>query len=165
MSFHETPLRRLHLVRAWGLLALAIGLGGFSFAPVVDAEGKVYCYVGAGICALMALFNFWRARRTPAEAIVTTNPDLAPVPEQIHYYRRMLWVSLIAFPGLAAFVASDLQQLESGAAERVRIWAPLVPIYERFGFWPTVLAPILLGLVCCGAFVFKLRKLQATECR
>ncbi len=160
MSFYITPVRRLCLVRAVSFFVLALGLGAFSFTPDVDDFGRNGCYVGAGVCALVSLFNLWKARRTPAEATVTTIPDLAPVPTQIHFYRRMLWSSAIAFPALTAWVAYDLHQLESGAEKEASIWAPLVPIYEHFGYWPTVISLPILGIVCCAVFIHKLHKLR-----
>jgi len=150
MSFHVTPLRRLRIVCGCGLLVLALGSAGVSFTPTIDAEGRVLCYAGAGLCALLGFLNLWWARRTPAEAMVTVIPDRAPVSEQVRYYRRMLWLSLIAFPALSALSAYELHELESGAADSVRLWAPLAFLYERLGYWPTVLAPMALGLACAA---------------
>jgi hypothetical protein len=98
MSFYETPVRRLCIIRACGLFVLALAIGAFSFAPDVDAEGRIFCYAGAGLCALMGLFNLWRARRSDPDATVTSIPDRAPIPAQISYFRRMLLLSAIAFP-------------------------------------------------------------------
>jgi hypothetical protein len=161
MSFYETPVRRFCIVRACGLFVLALGIGAFSFAPDVDSQGRIFCYAVAGLCVLMGLFNLRQARQSPPDATITTIPDRAPIPTQIHYFRRMLWLSAIAFPALTAWVAYDLQQLESGATVHARIWAPLAPIYEHFGYWPTVIALPLLGIVCCTVFTFKLRKRKA----
>ena len=121
------------------------------------------CYVGAGLCALLGFLNLVLARRTPAEALVTTIPDRAPVPAQLRYYRRMLWLSLVAFPVMSALVAYELHELESGAADSVRLWAPLGALYERFGYWPAVLAPIFLGIACAALFVFKLRRVASDD--
>jgi hypothetical protein len=163
MSFYETPVRRLCIVRAICFFVLALGIGAFSFAPAVDAEGRIFCYAGAGLCALIGLFNLWRARRSDPDAAVTPIPDRAPIPIQISYFRRMLLVSVIAFPILTVWVAYDLRQLETGAVERVTIWAPLVPIYEHFGYWPTVISLPVLGIVCCAVFIYKLRKLTSHD--
>jgi hypothetical protein len=159
MRFFITPVRRLCLVRACSFFVLALGLGVFSFAPEVDEFGRNFCYAGAGVCVLVTLFNLWKARRTPAEATITTVPDLAPVPEQIQFFRRMLWSSAIAFPVLTVWVAYELHQLESGAEKEVTIFAPLVPVYEHFGYWPAVILSPILGAVCCAVFIHKLRQL------
>ena len=163
MRFYETPVRRLCIVRACGLLVLALGIAAFSFAPDVDAQGRIFCYAAVGLCVLMGLFNLWRARRSAPGATVTPIPDRAPIPVQIYYFRRMLLLSAIAFPIMTIWVAYDLHQLESRAVERVTIWAPLVPIYEHFGYWPTVISLPVLGIVCCGAFIYKLRKLRTHD--
>src|SRR5437867_11135288 len=127
MSIHETPLRRLRFVRACGLLIVAVVVGLLPFVLDLDRQGIIFCYAGAGICMLLAILNFYLARRTSPDATVTENPERAPVLAQIRYYRRALWLSVIAFPMVAIWVAYDLHQLESGAAETVQIWVPLVP--------------------------------------
>ncbi|MCK6461549.1 MAG: hypothetical protein L6Q95_16835 [Planctomycetes bacterium] len=159
MGFYETPLRRLRLVRAGGLVVLAIAFAVIPSWAALDTFGAVFGYAAAGGCLLAALFNVWLARRTPEGKLVHATPDHAPPAEQLRLYRRMILCSVVAFPVLAAAVAYELHQLESGAKDRVRIWAPLVPVYERLGFWPTVIAPLLLGTVCCAVFVSKTRKL------
>ncbi len=161
MSFFETPIRRLCLVRAGGFFALALGFAGFSFAPDVDNWGRHFCYASTGVCLFLSLFNFWKARRTPADSVVTTIPDRAPVPVQILFFRRMLWFSAIAFPALTVWAGYDLHQLEIGAEKEVGIWGPLVPIYEHFGYWPAVALCPILGIVCCAVFIQRLRKLTA----
>jgi hypothetical protein len=161
MSFYETPLRRLRIVRACGLLLVALVIGMLPFVLDLDREGTIGSYVGGGFCMLLGLLNLWLARRTGSDDIVTEIPERAPVPAQIRYFRQGFWLSAISFPVMTIWVAYDLHQLESGAVKDVRIWAPLVPIYEHLGYWPTVLSLLSLGLVCCVFLAFKIRKLTA----
>jgi hypothetical protein len=161
MSFYETPLRRLRIVRACGLFLVALVIGMLPFILELDRKGIIGCYAGGGFCMLLGILNLWLARRTSSDEIVTDIPERAPVPAQIRYYRTVFWLSLVSFPVMTIWVAYDLHQLESGAAENARIWAPLVPIYEHFGYWPTVLSLLLLGLGCCVLLAFKIRKLTA----
>lgn len=165
MGFYETPLRRLRLVRAGAALVLAIAFAVIPFVAQLDTFGRVLSYASSGACVLAALVYVLWSRRTPPEKIVVAFPAHAPPSEQRRLYRRMLWASVVAFPVLTATVAYELHQLESGKKDRARLWAPLVPIYEHLGFWPTVLAPLLLGAVCCVVFVVKLRKLARTASR
>jgi hypothetical protein len=159
MSFFETPTRRLHVVRAFGSLVLAIAIGALSLMPDVDYFGRIFCLSLAAFCALMVALNLWRARRAPSLATVTPIPDRAPILAQVRLFRQMLWISIIAFPVMTAWVAYDLKQLEVGNAKHAEIWAPLVPIYHYLGYWPTVGSLAGLGVACCAVFVYKIRKL------
>jgi hypothetical protein len=161
MGFYETPLRRLRLVRAGSLFVLAVAFALIPSWAALDAAGVALSYAAAGGCFLAALFCVWWSRRTPDDSVVYAVPGRAPPAVQIRFYRQMLWTSVAAFPLLAAIVACELHDLESGAKDRARIWEPLVPIYERLGFWPAVLAPVLLGAACCAVFAVKLRKLTS----
>jgi hypothetical protein len=165
MNFFETPARRLCIVRACGLFVVALGIGLFPFLVDIDKEGQLFCFAGAGFCLLLGALNVWWARRTPPDETVTAIVDRAPVPAQIRYYRRVLWLSAITFPLMTVWVAYDLSELESGRADDVTIWAPLVPIYANFGYWPTVLSLFLTGVCCCVLFSVKIRKLRAHESR
>lgn len=161
MGFYETPLRRLRLVRAGGLLVLAIAFALIPSWAALDAFGAAFGYAAAGGCLLAAILNVWWSRRTPDDRVVYAVPGRAPPAVQIRFYRQMLWTSVVAFPLLTAAMAYELHRLESGAEDRVRVWAPLVPVYERLGFWPAVVAPLLLGAACCAVFAGKLRKLAS----
>jgi hypothetical protein len=159
MGFYETPLRRLRLVRAGGLCVLAIAFLVIPFLVELDTFGRIFGYGAATACILAALVNVWWSRRTPPERVIFALPGSAPPSVQLRFYRQMVWVSVVAFPVLSAAVAYELHELQSGAKDRARLWAPLVPVYERLGFWPAVLAPLLLGALCCTVFLVKIRKL------
>jgi hypothetical protein len=111
----------------------------------------------------MGIFNLWQARRVSPLDTVTRIPDLAPVSEQARYYRRMLWLTAVAFPPMTVWMAYDLRRLESGAAEHLSISAPIAVVYEHFGFWPAVLVLPGLGILCFLVCVRKLRKLRSRE--
>jgi len=162
VNFFETPARRLRMVRAWGLFVVALIIGLLPLFLDID-EGKWFCFGGAGFCLLLGMLNAWWARRTASNAIVFAIPDHAPVSVQLSYYRRALWLSAITFPIMTVWLAYDLDQLESGRTDHVDMWAPLVPIYDTFGYWPTVLSLFLLGVGCCVLMVVKIRKLRAPE--
>src|SRR5262245_40389052 len=100
MNFFETPLRRLRIVRACGFLILALVIGLLPFVMEVDKEGALFGYAGAGFCVLLGMLNFWLARRTSPDEIVTKIPERMPVPVRLNYYRRMGWLSAFLFPTL-----------------------------------------------------------------
>ncbi|HEX5137033.1 MAG TPA: hypothetical protein VFY93_08685 [Planctomycetota bacterium] len=160
MGFYETPVRRLHLVRAGGLFVLAVA---FALVPILvrlDTMGLVACYGFTVGCAIAALVCIRRARRTRKGEVAYAFPAAAPPGEQLRMYRGLLWVSFVSFPLLSAAVAYELNRLESGQTGRATLWAPLVPIYERFGFWAAVLSPLLLAALCCAVLAWKIRALS-----
>ena len=161
MSFFRTPLRRLCLLRAVALLILALVCLCFPLLADVDAFGRNFLIALTALCVALALFNFWRARRAAPGAFVTVDPQQASVPEQLRCYRRLLWMSSLAFPVLIAWTAYDLQRLETGAVASVRLWAPVVWLYRHGGFWPTLVSLAVLGLVCVATFAFKIRRLPS----
>jgi hypothetical protein len=89
--------------------------------------------------------------------------DRAANPEQARHFRRMLWLSAVAFPVMTAWIAYDLQQLENDIVSEVTIWAPVAAVYDHFGYWPAVLVTPLVGILCCTVFLFKLTKLTAQD--
>jgi hypothetical protein len=160
MGFYETPVRRLWLVRGVGLLVLTAAFTVIPLLVQLDTMGRFACYGFAVGCAAAALYCIRRARRTPKGEVVYALPAAAPPEEQLRMYRGLLWVSFVCFPLLSAAVVYELKPLEAGETDRARLWAPLVPIYEHFGFWPAVLSPLLFGAVCCAVFAWKIRALS-----
>src|SRR5690349_6901552 len=98
MSFFETPARRLQFVRAGGATVLAIVFGVFPFLADVDQIGREFMLSLAGCCALVAFVCLRSALRTPASATVTSVLARVPRAQQASHYRRVLWLSLVAFP-------------------------------------------------------------------
>jgi hypothetical protein len=161
MSCYETPVRRLRVVRACSLCVLALGIGCLPLLIEPDESGCIFCFAIVAGCVGAGLVYLWLAQRTPPSETVTFFPDRAAPAEQARYHRRMLWVSAVGVPLLSFVTAYELHQLESGATDRVHIWASLALIYEHFGYWPTLISLPLLGVRCCAIFIGKLRKLNA----
>jgi hypothetical protein len=161
MSFFVTPTRRALYVRAGGSFTIALIFGVAAFVYAKDSLGLILGLVMASCVALIGLFQLWLASRTSPAATVTTIPQLAPVPEQIRYFRRALWLMAFCVPIASGKIAYDLYQLETGAEKSVRVWAPLVPVYEHLGYWPTVAVMPVLGTIVCVVLVVILRQLNS----
>jgi hypothetical protein len=75
---------------------------------------------------------------------------------------RQFWKQILFFGGaflaMTVMTVMDLNALESGEVETVWLWAPIVSLYERFGYWPAVLLPPVLGLVCGSILCWSLMK-------
>ena len=128
----------------------------------MDQEGRIFFYLFIGYFLIVSFTNSRQARLSPPGESETTNPDLAPVPDQVRYYRRLLIVSVIAFLVLSTWTIYKLNLLESGAQDNVEVWAPVSFVYEYLGYWPAALSLPLLGIACCAVFLDKLRKLSST---
>jgi hypothetical protein len=155
MSFYDAPRRRLWIIHGCGCFAIAIAIFAFSFSPDVNVQWRNISDALTGLFVLMGLLClcFWLAWRTRPDEIVTVNPELA------RYYHRILWFIAIGFPALTAYLAHDLNQLESGAVESIRINRLLAPIYIHLGYWPTVIFLPFLGAFAYITTTYRLCKL------
>lgn len=165
MSFFVTPARRAYYVQAIGcfVLALIFTVAAVAYEIMVglDSLGLGFAAVVVLLCTIGGVLNLRWASKTPSEARVTMVPSLAPVPEQARYFRRYLWRFVFAFPIVIGTVAYDLYQLETGAVKEVSLWAPLVPFYKTFGYWPTLAALMVIGLVTGAVFFVLVRHLES----
>jgi len=160
MSFFKTPVRRLAIIRACASLVLAITLGVFALLGEGDATGMALLLILVAVCLICAGASIWQARHASPDEHVTCIPDYAPRDEQILYFRRAWWSTVLGFPVLTAWIAYNLCLLEKGAADSVFVVAPIGLIYERLGFWPAVLTLPAVGILC---FVVLSRKLSLLE--
>jgi hypothetical protein len=81
-----------------------------------------------------------------------------PFGQIIKQFWKQILVFGAAFAAGTVLAARDLDALESGAVESVRVWAPVASFYERFGYWPAVLLLPTVGLLCGGVICWKLMK-------
>ena len=63
---------------------------------------------------------------------------------------KVTWQSFILLPavfvGWTLVTIDSLRRLEKG--EGALMILPMIPIYRLFGYWPTVLIPPVLGILC-----------------
>jgi hypothetical protein len=157
VSFFVTPLKRLRFLRAACALFLAAVFFGCSLLPAVTAWGRIACYAMAGGCVLYALLFLHLARRTPRDRTIGKDPRTLPLADRIRSHRKAKFVSLVAFPALSALTAWQLYGVEFAGEPETRIWAPLALIYNHLGYWPAVLAPLIVGVVAHETAAYQLR--------
>jgi len=143
--FGSASERRHRLVTAGVHLGIALLLIGFALLGKIDDLGRVLTALIALPFAGSAAYQLWRARRSAPGSTVYYLPDLAPPDLRLVHTRRLLRGSAVVFPIASAWIAWDLWQLESGAAESVSVWAPVALVYRHFGFWPAALLLPALG--------------------
>jgi hypothetical protein len=160
----DASLRRIRRLRGYGALIVAIVLiASVQWAPVQEPGGTM-ATITAGAIWLYGGLQLWLARRTPlAERYPSryVDPNTLPLPDRVRYFRRLLVLGLIVFPLLSAWVAYDLNQLESGSAPRVDLWAPVGFVYARLGYWPAVLMVPSLGVTLIVIMTVKLRQIAS----
>lgn len=75
MGFYETPVRRLHSIRAMAMFGLAFAMSVLAWLDDLDALGRIFVGAGAALCLLFGVMNLRKARRLRSEPPRrTTNP-------------------------------------------------------------------------------------------
>ncbi len=104
------------------------------------------------------MYTVYRRAFRPQKVQRTTSDEGVPFVRIM----QLFWKQMLFFGGafivMTVITVSDLNALESGEVETVRLWAPIVSFYERFGYWSAVLLPPVLGLVCGSILCWSLMK-------
>jgi len=161
MSFDKTPAKRYYLGKSVALcVAAVIILIIPSIFSNVDSFGRIFSYFLAGFIFLGAVYNLWRYRKSHTKSIVYENLAAAPSDLQLKYLKKIIIISYFAFPLLSIMTVWELKGLEAGQIETVRLWFPLAFIYEYFGYWPTVLSPLCLGIIVIIVLKWRINQLS-----
>ena len=126
----------------------------------IDEIGRIFCFFLAGLLFFIAIYNFRQYKKSHPDSKVYENIAAAPANLQVKYFKKIMFLSYVAFPAMSAFTAWELNNLESGNAETVQLWFPLGLIYGHMGYWPAVLSPICLGIICVVIFNWKITKVS-----
>jgi hypothetical protein len=150
------PLRRVRRIRGYGaLLVGAVLAASMILAPYPPSARRTAVVVIVLIVAFGA-FQLWLAVHTPDTAVVQSSyvdPNTLPMDIRLRYFKRQLLLSFMAFSALSWWSAHQLNQLESGAAETVQLWAPVAFIYEHLGYTAALLATPLVGIIFCAVWI------------
>jgi len=159
MGMFKTPAHRLRSFRAIGAFVAATAILAVFLRSSLDPFGRLIAGAMFAGCVFLAAYNLWQMRTTASEQAEPSNAlsTQASASRQAQFYRSLLWIVLIAFPVIAASIAVDLHQLDFGASHQVVIPAPIVSVYEQFGFLPAMLVVPSLGIVCCIALLIRIR--------
>ena len=144
---------RLVYVLGAALFILFIGL---KFASL-DWLSLLYAFAVIAIASFMA----YTARRGPAG--VSARFAREAYEQGSAYLRQIIFLGTPAFIALAAWVAYDLSQLESGQLESVRIWAPIALLYEYCGYWFAIMCIPGLSIFIIGGLLRKVAVAQLQE--
>ena len=158
MSFLNPTGRGLQ--RFYGTLYALLALGALAlpFVTETDDLGRWFCLLFVVVLGLRSALHFWRASKLPPEEPAFPDVTKLPMDERTAVFKRAVLLGTPAIAFLSAWAAYDLKQLESGATDSVRLWAPIVMAYDMGGFWAAVLGPpaVFAGLMVYG--YWKLRR-------
>ncbi|PJZ76316.1 hypothetical protein [Leptospira neocaledonica] len=127
----------------------------------VDAFRLFLALTLGSIFAFFSYRQFKKIKEIREEEQAFAPPLDATVEEKIKYCRNMIYLSLVAFPFVSIMIILDLNKLESGSVEHVRIWAPVAFVYEQLGYWPGILFVPVLGVFVIFVMARKMRQLKS----
>jgi hypothetical protein len=157
MLLPGTRVRRHYVISAVKLFVLAAAILLLPVLCEVDTVGLALIFVLSILSAVLGWVNLRHARQTPEDAV---EPSILeePVPIQLWYCRRALWVIAASFTILTAFMVYDINRLDDGGGV---LWQPSAILYQLLGFWPAVLVVPIPGILFCVALMYRIRKLRS----
>ena len=105
-----------------------------------------------GTCCFQAL------KVAREEDMAYAPPTDATEEEKKAYFKRTLLLSAIAFPILSIMICMDLNSLEAGEVESVRVWLPIAFLYNNAGYWVAILTVPAFGIFVLGSLYRKMSK-------
>lgn len=155
--------KNYHLLKAWLYAISALFILSLPLWIEIGNNGGGYPLLII-LCAFfgyMSFKHFKYAKTSREEDRAYAPPADANTQEQISFYRRYLYISLIAFPVLSLIVISDLNDLEKANGVSIRVWAPVAFLYEQYGYWPAVVFVPALWCVVILLFIKKIYSLKS----
>ena len=137
-------------------------MGAVPLLVKTDPMGRVFGFGMIAICAIAGLVNLWLAKVASTSDTISFFPKYDSASEEASKLRKGLWVVLLAFPLISAWIADTLHRVETGAEQSARVWAPVAFVYNAFGYWPAVMTVPVIGVLCAISGVLRLRKLGVT---
>jgi amino acid transporter len=147
--------KHFYIIRAicFGTLSLFLFIIPFVFGNNKDIDLTVLIVLMA---ITFAFFTYQAIKKSKQSGKVEISnyapPEDAPPKEQIKFYSRFIIISIIAFSLLTIIIYTDLNDLQSGTVESVRIWAPVAFLYNQFGYLTALLSVPILGLLSIFGF-------------
>jgi hypothetical protein len=128
-----------------GLLALFTISLPF-WADIPNQGGLLVAVVLALLFSFLAFKNVQEFRSVQPEEVIIFPATEASAEKEANTDKIYEYIVMAAFPALTLITIWDLNELEAGIVENVRLWTPLAFLYENFGYWATVLFIPLIGM-------------------
>ena len=168
MENRGTSLRRVRYLRGLGAFAAALVLVISQLLVPFDPPPIPALIVVVTLVVVFGLSQIWLARKVSADVLVELpqmyqNVNLLPPAERIRQIRKHLIGVSIVFPLLSFWVIRDLNRLQSGLRDEVRVWWPVGVVYDSLGYWPAVLSMPALGTTILLMWLRKLVEARSEQ--
>lgn len=156
MSFYESPIRRLSIIKGVGLCGVSVAIVVTAVISSVDLLGYLFMFSFAGGCLLLGIYNLWAGLKARSDDFVTIIPEYAFEPEQKLYFHSVLWLLSIGFPVISVWTVYELNCLEDGNGDGILLF-PVLTIYQHYGYWPAVITMPTIGGACILIVALRIR--------
>lgn len=156
------PAKRYYRLKSILFAVLAFGLVVVGFIGPVDELGRWFLLGFILFCVAACAWNFFKSRKADTEDIVISQAQIAhhlSEQEQSVYYLHLAKFGGLAWILLIIVNTFDMIKLEKTGGGSV-LFAPLLTVYEKLGFWPAVLLPPFIGVILIMGLVIKGMKLK-----
>lgn len=150
--------RTFHLLQSIAFGLLTLFSASIPFWADLDDTGIFLALGMASAFGFMAYRNAQQMQNAGNEEMAYAPPKDASDTERTSFYKRYIYISLVAFPLLTLLTISDLNDLESGATESALVWGPIAFVYEQFGYWAAVLLIPLAGIAVISLLYRKMKE-------
>lgn len=148
------------LFYAWVYVLSTIFLIALFFFIKPDLIGLILGGILMIVLSYKSYSCFKKLKKTNNEDLALAPPANASLEEQILYYKRSFVVFWIAIIILSIWTVFDLNELESGTAKYVTVWAPVLFCYEHSGYWLAATCTPLIGILVSLLFIKKSLQLK-----
>ena len=143
----------------YGLLSLFFLIGLFIFG-----DGEIEFRIMAIIIGIIFSYLFFKSFKKIKEPGIIDNKykpaDDASEYDKIKFYKRMIYMSIVAFPILSYFNFDDITNFENGKADYLNLWWPVAFAYEKFGYWAGVVFVPVLGIIVIVGFFIVIKNIK-----
>jgi hypothetical protein len=139
--------RRYLFLRGWSYILIAVAIILTCIFKKIDEFGFIFSIIFIPLLAYQSYSCFKKLQKTDKDDMAFVPREDSPATEKISYFKRLAIVGGIAFAILSVWTYFDLQNLESGTVEYVKLWAPISLLYNLGGFWLATLITPILGIV------------------
>lgn len=138
----------------YGIVALF--LLGLIIVLKSDLFGLIFGILFILIFSYKSYSSYRQLKNVPSDEKMYTPPINASVQDQINSYKRVMIAGSIAIVALSIWVFIQLNELESGKVDSVKLWGPIPLLYDLGGYWLAVLSTPAVGVFVLVAGIRKI---------
>lgn len=144
----------------YGALSLFCMIMPFLFGNIGEIEFQAFIFILGVVFGLIAYLSGRKIKETGIVPNEFAPEATASLSDKIRFYKRMIFVSLLAFPVLTFLVIDDIHGFQYHKADFPDLWWPIAYAYKHYGYWGGVLFSPVLGIVVITIFLIIIRKIK-----